>query len=207
MVNIYVGNLPFSATEQDLHALFAPFGQIAKTALILDRETGRSRGFGFVEMPDRDEALKAIEALNGSDVNGRNLTINEARPRGSGTTGGGSGGGFNEQRSDRGEARGFNPDQRPRYNERPRYGTQGSAGGSGGSGSGGGGSYGSQGSSPASVTGSRGYGNPRIKPAGEAGSETPNGGAGGYRNKHIETPSDDEAPKASGYGNSQADQD
>lgn len=79
-MNIFVGNLPYSTTSSDLETLFSQHGSVQSAAVITDRETGRSRGFGFVEMPD-DEARAAIEALNGYDVDGRNLTVNEARPR------------------------------------------------------------------------------------------------------------------------------
>lgn len=80
-MNIFVGNLPFSATSGDLEQLFGEYGAIDSAAVINDRETGRSRGFGFVEMPDNAEANKAIEELNGYDLDGRPLTVNEARPR------------------------------------------------------------------------------------------------------------------------------
>jgi RNA recognition motif-containing protein len=92
--NIYVGNLPWGATADDLLQLFQDHGQVARAQVITDRETGRSRGFGFVEMVDDAEAQKAIEALNGTPYEGRPLTVNEARPReerGSGS-GGGRGG-------------------------------------------------------------------------------------------------------------------
>jgi len=79
-VNVYVGNLPFSTSNADLEALFTQFGEVESAAVITDRETGRSRGFGFVEMPD-DAANEAIESLNGSDYGGRPLTVNQARPR------------------------------------------------------------------------------------------------------------------------------
>ena len=81
MTKIYVGNLPFSATEQDVRALFEAHGAVQSVALINDRETGRPRGFGFVEMPNAEEAKKAIDALNGTEDNGRQLKINEALPR------------------------------------------------------------------------------------------------------------------------------
>jgi RNA recognition motif-containing protein len=81
MLNIYVGNLPFKVTEADLNQLFAPFGTVAKASIITDRETGRSRGFGFVEMPDHAQGQAAVEALNGKDFGGRYLTVNVARPR------------------------------------------------------------------------------------------------------------------------------
>ncbi len=80
-MNIFVGNLPFSATSADLEQLFGEYGAIDSAAVINDRETGRSRGFGFVEMPDAAEANKAIEELNGYEFDGRPLTVNEARPR------------------------------------------------------------------------------------------------------------------------------
>jgi len=98
--NIYVGNLPWSATADDLLQVFQDHGQVTRAQVITDRETGRSRGFGFVEMADDAEALKAIETLNGAPYEGRPLTVNEARPRedrgggsGSGRGGQGYGGG------------------------------------------------------------------------------------------------------------------
>lgn len=84
---IYVGNLPFSATEDDVRDLFGQYGGVISVALINDRETGRPRGFGFVEMDD-NEADAAIEALAGYDMDGRSLNVNEARPRQSGGGGG-----------------------------------------------------------------------------------------------------------------------
>lgn len=80
-MNIYVGNLPFSATEEQLRGLFEPYGTIDRVAIITDRETGRSRGFGFVEMAADARAQDAINELNGSDMDGRQLRINEAQPR------------------------------------------------------------------------------------------------------------------------------
>jgi RNA recognition motif-containing protein len=79
-MNIYVGNLPFTTTAQDLESLFGEFGTVESAAIINDRETGRSRGFGFVEMPN-EEGSKAISELDGRDYNGRALKVNEARPR------------------------------------------------------------------------------------------------------------------------------
>ena len=79
-MNIYVGNLPFNATAQDLENLFGEYGTVESAAIINDRETGRSRGFGFVEMPN-EEGAKAISELDGADYNGRALKVNEARPR------------------------------------------------------------------------------------------------------------------------------
>ncbi|MGD9841414.1 MAG: RNA recognition motif domain-containing protein [Steroidobacteraceae bacterium] len=92
MTKIYVGNLPFSANEGELRQLFEEFGAVTSVAMINDRETGRPRGFGFVEMPDAD-AAKAIAALNGKEMGGRPLRVNEAqeRERGSGGRGGGRG--------------------------------------------------------------------------------------------------------------------
>jgi RNA recognition motif-containing protein len=78
---IYVGNVSFNMTEHDLTALFAEHGEVNSATIITDRETGRSRGFGFVEMENDAEALKAIEAINAREVGGRTLTVNEARPR------------------------------------------------------------------------------------------------------------------------------
>lgn len=80
-MNIYVGNLAFGSTDQDLRQLFEPYGVVEKIQIITDQYTGRSRGFGFVEMPDSQAAQTAITALNGKDLGGRTLTVNEARPR------------------------------------------------------------------------------------------------------------------------------
>lgn len=80
-MNIYVGNLAYGTTDDDLRAAFAPFGAITSARVVLDKETGRSRGFGFVEMPSQSEALTAIEALNQTQLQGRQLRINEARPK------------------------------------------------------------------------------------------------------------------------------
>ena len=92
-MKIYVGNLPFDATQSGVQELFSQFGQVTDVTLINDRETGRPRGFGFVEMPDSAEANKALTALNGQDFGGRSLNINEAKPRESRPSGGGYGGG------------------------------------------------------------------------------------------------------------------
>jgi RNA recognition motif-containing protein len=81
MKNLFVGNMSFQTTADDLRALFEPFGQLARVHVATDRETGRARGFGFVEMPNDAEAAKAIAALDGKDVGGRNLKVNEARPK------------------------------------------------------------------------------------------------------------------------------
>ena len=91
--NIYVGNLAWEATSDDLYALFQEHGAVKRAQVISDKETGRSRGFGFVEMNDDAESQKAIDALNGSTYRGRALTVNEARPREERSSGGGYGGG------------------------------------------------------------------------------------------------------------------
>jgi RNA recognition motif-containing protein len=90
---IYVGNLPWSTTSQDLEAMFAPHGAVRSAEVISDRETGRSRGFGFVEMETNEGLQAAISALNGHEINGRPLTVNEARERTPRPGGGGGGGG------------------------------------------------------------------------------------------------------------------
>ena len=98
-MNIYVGNMSFDVTEEALKAAFAEFGEITEIRLIMDKFTGKSKGFGFVEMPSKEEAEKAIEEMNGKDFNGRALSVNEAKPktdrggRGGGGGRGGSGGG------------------------------------------------------------------------------------------------------------------
>ena len=94
MKNIFVGNLDFSATEDSIRSLFQPYGAIERVSVATDRDTGRSRGFAFVEMTDPAEADRAIEALNGTELGGRSLNINDARP----TT---NGGGSRERRSSR----------------------------------------------------------------------------------------------------------
>src|SRR4051794_2733033 len=104
--NIYVGNLAWTSTADDLLELFQQHGKVARAQVITDRETGRSRGFGFVEMDDDAEAQKAIEALNGADYNGRPLTVNEAKPREPRGGAGGYGGG---------PRRGGPPDRGGRY--------------------------------------------------------------------------------------------
>lgn len=91
-MNIYVGNLPFSTTEDDLKTLFGAHGQVDKVAIVIDKDSGRSRGFGFIEMSDEGGAA-ALEALNGADIDGRPLKVNEARQRESKSSGGGYGGG------------------------------------------------------------------------------------------------------------------
>jgi cold-inducible RNA-binding protein len=103
MKNIFVGNLDFAATESSVRSLFEPYGNVDRVNLVTDRDTGRSRGFAFVEMADAAQADRAIAELNGSNLDGRTLNVNEARPktgapsRGFGG-GGGAGGGGNRQR-------------------------------------------------------------------------------------------------------------
>jgi cold-inducible RNA-binding protein len=92
MKNLFVGNMSFQTTEGDLRALFEPFGQITRVHLAMDRETGRARGFAFVEMQNDAEAAKAIAELDGKELGGRNLKVNEARPKTEGRGPGGPGG-------------------------------------------------------------------------------------------------------------------
>jgi RNA recognition motif-containing protein len=87
-MKLYVGNLPYTTSEEDLRTLFSQYGNVESVAVITDRETGRSKGFGFVEFADDNEAKSAISALSGQEFSGRALTVNEARPK----TGGGGGG-------------------------------------------------------------------------------------------------------------------
>ncbi len=91
-MNIYVGNMSYSTTEEELRQAFGEFGEVTEVKIVMDRQTGRPRGFGFVEMPDDDAANKAIEALNGKDLGGRTLVVNKARPKREGGGGGGRGG-------------------------------------------------------------------------------------------------------------------
>jgi len=105
-MNIYVGNLDYQLTEDNLKAAFQAYGDVESVRIITDRDTGRPKGFGFIEMPEKEEALKAIEALNGTELGGRKITVNESRPRpqrnnrrggfgGGGRRGGSGGGGRN----------------------------------------------------------------------------------------------------------------
>ena len=93
MVNIYVGNLSYEATQDDLRQAFEAYGEVSSVSIIMDKMTGRSRGFGFVEMPDNGAGQAAISALNLQEVRGRAMTVNEARPKTEGSRGGGGGGG------------------------------------------------------------------------------------------------------------------
>ena len=94
-MNIYVGNLPFEIDDTELENTFTPFGEVSSARVIQDRFSGRSRGFGFVEMADDSQAEAAIQALNGKDFSGRPLTVNEAKPREDKR---GGGGGYGERR-------------------------------------------------------------------------------------------------------------
>ena len=92
MLNIYVGNLSFDTQEAELETLFSEYGEVSRASVITDRDTGRSRGFGFVEMRNETDARAAIEALNGQEFSGRHITVNEAKPRAARAGGGGGGG-------------------------------------------------------------------------------------------------------------------
>ena len=105
MKNIFVGNLSFNTAEDELRQLFEPFGQVDRVSIMTDRDTGRSRGFGFVEMASNEDGEKAIASLNGSQVGGRTINVNEARPK-TERSGGGGGGGGGRDRGGRGGSRG-----------------------------------------------------------------------------------------------------
>jgi RNA recognition motif-containing protein len=141
--NIYVGNLPYTTTGDDLVELFQVYGSVTSGQVIIDKFSGRSRGFGFVEMANDDEAQAAIDALNGSPYGGRPLTVNEARPREDRGGGGGGGGGRGGYSGGGGRGGGG-------------YGGGGYGGGGGGYGGGGGGGYGGGGYGGGG--GGRGYG-------------------------------------------------
>src|SRR5271163_4100775 len=93
-MKLYVGGLAYSVTEQELEALFAEHGKVTSSAVIKDRDSGQSKGFGFIEMSDDTEAKAAMAALNGKEVSGRSIIVNEARPQEDRRSGGGGGGGF-----------------------------------------------------------------------------------------------------------------
>lgn len=99
---LYVGNLAFSVTNEDLEALFAQMGKVDNVAVITDKFSGQSRGFGFVQMADANEAARAISELNGTELKGRNIKVNEAREQGPRPSGGGGGGGRDRGRGGRG---------------------------------------------------------------------------------------------------------
>lgn len=175
MTNIYVGNLSFRATEDEIRQAFARFGQVSKVSIIVDRETGRSRGFAFVEMPSEDEAKAAVEALNQQEVAGRRISCNEAKPReerpaggggyggGGGGYGGGGGGGYGGGGGSGG-------------GRRERGGDSGGGGGGGGYGGGGGGYGGNSG-------GGGGYGG-NSGGGGGGGYGGNSGGGGGRRERY-----------------------
>ncbi len=98
MTNIFVGNLSYQTTQDDLHAAFAAYGGVERVNIVTDRDTGQPRGFAFVEMSDSQAAQQAITHLNGAELNGRALNVNEARPK----PAGGGGGGFGGRRNDSG---------------------------------------------------------------------------------------------------------
>lgn len=156
MVNIYVGNISFSMTESELRGLFEPHGTVVRASVVMDRETGRSRGFGFVEMADAEEGQRAIAAMDGQNVGGRPLKVNEARPR---EQGGGGGGGGGYRGGGGGGGGGYRGGGGGGYG-----GGGGSRGGGGGYGGGGGGGYGSGGGG-----GGRGYGGGGESGGGEGG--------------------------------------
>lgn len=122
-MNIYVGNLSWNLKDQDLTDLFTPYGEVTTAKIVIDKFTQRSKGFGFVEMPNDEQAQAAIAQLNGSEVDGRNLVVNESRPK----EGGDGGGGFKKRSFGGGGGGGFN---------------RGGSGGGGGYKKGGGGGYG-----------------------------------------------------------------
>lgn len=94
MKNIFVGNLSFGVTEESVRSLFAAHGTVDRVSIVTDRDSGQPRGFGFVEMANDGEGLKAIAAINGTDLDGRTLNVNEARPKTDRPSGGGGGGSF-----------------------------------------------------------------------------------------------------------------
>ena len=100
MRNVFVGNMSFATTESELRAAFEPYGEIARVQVMTDRDTGQARGFAFVEMSSDEEAGKAIAGLNGTQLDGRALTVNEAKPKPQGGSGGGRGG-YNKDRGSR----------------------------------------------------------------------------------------------------------
>ena len=106
MTNIFVGNLSYQTTQDELHQSFSQFGNVERVSIVTDRDSGQSRGFAFVEMTDAREAEAAISQLNGTQLNGRTLNVNEARPKGSGGGGGFGGGGGGGRREGGGGGRG-----------------------------------------------------------------------------------------------------
>lgn len=117
-MNIYVGNLSWNLKDQDLSNLFAQHGEVSSAKIVTDKFTGRSKGFGFVEMPNDDQAQAAITALNGTDVDGRSIVVNESRPKQEGGGGGfkkrsfgGGGGGYKKGGYNKGNGGGYNRDR------------------------------------------------------------------------------------------------
>jgi RNA recognition motif-containing protein len=142
-MNIYVGNLSWNLKDQDLNDLFTPFGEVASAKIVLDKFTQRSKGFGFVEMPNDEQAQAAIAQLNSSEVDGRNLVVNESRPKEEGS------GGFKKRSFGGGGGGGF---------KKGGGGSGGYGGGGGGSrGGNGGGGYGGGGNRGGSSSGGGGY--------------------------------------------------
>lgn len=105
MTNIFVGNLSYNTTQEDLYAAFSPYGPVERVNVITDRDTGQARGFAFVEMTEARDAQTAISSLNGTDLNGRAMNVNEARPKSEGG-GGNRGGGFGRNSGGGGGGRG-----------------------------------------------------------------------------------------------------
>ncbi len=112
MTNIFVGNLSYATTESELESAFSAYGAVERVSVVRDRESGQSRGFAFVEMTNAADAAKAIAGLNGRDVNGRSLNVNEARPR---EQGAGGGGGFNRNRGGGNRGGGAGRRREPRW--------------------------------------------------------------------------------------------
>ena len=116
MKNIFVGNLSFNTNEDELRQMFEPYGQVDRVSILTDRDTGRSRGFGFVEMSSNEDGEKAIAALNGQQIGGRTINVNEARPKAERGGGGGGGyGGGGRDRGDRGNRGGGGGGRRDRW--------------------------------------------------------------------------------------------
>ena len=144
-MNIYVGNLSWNLKDQDLANLFTPFGEVGTAKIVMDKFTQRSKGFGFVEMPNDEQAQAAIAQLNGSEVDGRNLVVNESRPKEEGS----GGGGFKKRSFGNGGGGG--------YGGGSGGGSRGGSGGGGGFKKGGGGGYGGGGGSRGGNSGGGGY--------------------------------------------------
>ena len=136
-MKIYAGNLSYEVTSDDLQAAFEPFGQVTSVSIITDRGTGQSKGFGFVEMEARGEALAAIEALNGTELKGRAIKVNEAKPRTDNRGGGGGRGGYGSGGGGRGGGGGYGGGGRGGGGGGGGYGGGGRGGGGGGYGGGG----------------------------------------------------------------------